>query len=134
MNILDKLEWQKITDEIKSKALTVCGKALSENIKIENNPTEIQNNLNLTDEAVKAINTLLLPPINSIGDIEEIYAQAKVSRILNEEEIIEVIKCLKTSRLNKSFFNRNSEFAPNLSNLAKDLYEEKDTLTGEPKL
>ncbi|MCR4880600.1 MAG: endonuclease MutS2 [bacterium] len=126
MNILNKLEWQKITDEIKSKALTSYGKTLSENIKIENDISKVQSTLNLTDEAVNLTNALLLPPISSINDLEEIYAQAKVTRILNEEEIIEVIKCLKISRLNKGFFNRNTELAPNLSNLAKDLYEEKE--------
>ena len=126
MDILNKLEFQKITDEVKSKALTSYGKILAENIKTENDISKIQHSLDLTDEAVRLTNAMLLPPISSIDDIEEIYSQAKISRILNEEEILEVIKCLRTSRLNKGFFARNTEFAPNLSTLAKDLYEEKD--------
>ena len=126
MKILEKLDWQKIIDEIKSKALTSYGKILSENIEINNDISKIQKNLDLTDEAVRLTNALLLPPIVSISNIEDIYQDAKISRILNEEEILEVIKCLKTSRLNKGFFNRNSEFAPNLGILAKDLYEEKE--------
>ena len=126
MDILNKLEWQKIIDEIKSKALTSYGKINAENTKIENEISKVQQNLELTDEAVKLTNALLLPPITSIDNIEDIYAQAKISRILNEEEILEIIKCLKISRLNKGFFSRNVEFAPNLANLAKDLYEEKE--------
>jgi len=126
MNILDKLEWQKITDEIKSKALTSYGKIIAENISIENNAEKIRHNLGLTDEAVKMTNALLLPPVSSIDDIEEIYKEAKISRILNEEEILEVIKCLKTSRLLKGFFARNSEFSPNLNDIAKNLFEDKD--------
>ena len=126
MKILEKLDWQKIIDEIKSKALTSYGKILSENIEINNDISKIQKNLDLTDEAVRLTNALLLPPIVSISNIEDIYQNAKIIRILNEEEILEVIKCLKTSRLNKGFFSRNSEFAPNLGILAKDLYEEKE--------
>ncbi|MCR5261410.1 MAG: hypothetical protein K6C94_06185, partial [Candidatus Gastranaerophilales bacterium] len=126
MDILNKLEWQKIIDEIKSKALTSYGKINAENIKIENEISKVQQSLDLTDEAAKLTNALLLPPISSINNIEEIFSQAKISRILNEEEILEIIKCLKTSRLNRGFFSRNAEFAPNLAFLTKDLYEEKE--------
>lgn len=126
MKILNKLDWQKIIDEIKSKALTDYGKTLAESIKIEKDINTIQHNLDLTDEAVKLTNALLLPPISSIDNIEEIFAQAKVTRMLNEEEILEVVKCLKISRLLKGFFNRNEEFSSELYLIAKDLYEEKE--------
>jgi len=126
MKILEKIEWNKILDEVQINALTQYGKILVENMPIYSDISKIQDALNLTDEAVKLTNAMLLPPINSIKNIEEILNQAKINRILNEEEIVETIKCLKISRLNKSFFSRNADVAENLSKIAIDLYDNKE--------
>ena len=125
MKILEKLEWNKIAGEVKNIALTELGKTFADDMPIYNDAQLIQQELNLTDEAVKLTNAMLLPPINSIHNIEEIFNEAKISRILNEEEIIEVIKCLKISRLIKGFFSRNADVAENLSTIAQKLFEDK---------
>ncbi len=125
MKILEKLEWNKISEEVQNNSLTQLGKIFAENMPLYDDIQKIQNELNLTDEAVKLTNSMLIPPLNSIQNIEEILNQAKINRILNEEEIIETIKCLKISRLIKGFFYRNEDAATELSKIAKDLYEDK---------
>jgi len=126
MKILEKLEWNKILDDIKNNAVTELGKILIENMPIYSDIAVIQKELNLTDEAVRLSNSMLLPPLNSIKNIEDILNNAKINRILNEEEIIETLKCLKISRLNKGFFTRNQDVAENLAEIAIDLYENRE--------
>ena len=126
MSILEKLEWNKITDEVKNFALTQSGKILSDEIPFFDDINKIEYELNLTDEAVKLTNSMLVPPINSMLNIEEIFYQAKLNRILSEDEILETIKCLKTSRLIKNFFSRNSDVAPELSKITINLFEDKE--------
>ena len=125
MNILDKLEWNKITEDIKSLALTDLGQILVDEIVLHNDINIIQEELDYTDEAVKLSNSMLFPPINSIHNIQEILKEAKIIRILSEEEILETIKCIKISRLLKGFFVRNEDVSPKLAQLAKNLFEDR---------
>lgn len=126
MKILEKLEWNKITEEVQNNAITELGKELCFSMPILNDIEKIQIELNLTDEAKKLSDSMLLPPINSINNIEKIINEAKINRILTEAEILETIKCLKISRLIKGFFSRNQDVAPNLSEIAVNLYENKE--------
>ena len=126
MKILEKLEWNKITEEVQNNAITELGKELCFSMPILNDIEKIQIELNLTDEAKKLSDSMLLPPINSINNIEKIINEAKINRILTEAEILETIKCLKISRLINGFFSRNQDVAPNLSEIAVNLYENKE--------
>ncbi|MCQ2957711.1 MAG: endonuclease MutS2 [Candidatus Gastranaerophilales bacterium] len=126
MDILEKLEWNKITNEVQSCALSQLGKTLSLEMPFFNDINKIEYELNLTDEAVKLTNSMLIPPLNSMLNIEEIFYQAKLNRILSEDEILETIKCLKMSRLIKGFFTRNADVAEELSKISKDLFEDKE--------
>ena len=126
MKILEKLEWNKIIEEVKNNALTGLGKQIAEEMPIYSQIDIIEKELELVDEAKKLTDSLLLPPLNSLQNLNEILKEAKYSRILTEEEILETIKGLKISRLNKGFFSRNEDVAPQLALIAKELYENKE--------
>jgi len=125
MKILDKLEWNKITEDVSSLALTELGKEFCYEMPLHIDTNIIQNELDLVDEAVKLSNSMLLPPINSIHNIAEVLKEARVCQILSEEEILETIKCIRISRLLKGFFSRNEDVAQELAKIAKDLFEDK---------
>lgn len=125
MKILEKLEWNKILNEIEKFALTELGKNLCANMPFYENVNAIEKELSLTDEAVKLTNSMLLPPISSISNVEEIIKEARITRILPEDEILEIVKCIKISRLLKGFFTRNEDVAEELSKIAKLLFENK---------
>ena len=110
MKILEKLEWNKILEEVQNNALTQMGKIFAVEMPLYDDVSKISYELNLTDEAVKLTNSMLLPPINSVKNIEEILNQAKINRILSEEEILETVKCLRISIIIPSVkkFNFNS--------------------------
>ena len=125
MKILDKLEWNKITEEVNTLALTELGKEFCIEMPLYTDIAKIQKELDLTDEAVRLSNSMLLPPINSINNIGEILKEAQVSRMLSEEEILETIKCIRISRLLKGFFIRNEDVAQELAQISINLFEDK---------
>ncbi len=125
MDILEKLEWNKIAKEIQNNAISQLGKSLCIDMLLYDDTEIIQNELNLTDEAVKLTNLMQIPPIKAICDIGQIFSEAKISRFLPENDILEIIKCLNVSRLTKNFFVRQEDNAKNLFQIAKDLYEDK---------
>ena len=118
MKILDKLEWNKITEDVSSLALTELGKEFCYEMPLHIDTNIIQKELDLVNEAVKLSNSMLLPPINSIHNIAEVLKEARVCQILSEEEILETIKCIKISRLLKGLFSRNEDVAQELAKIA----------------
>ena len=52
--------------------MTELGKILVENMPIYSDISVIQKELELTDEAVRLSNSMLLPPLNSIKNIEDL--------------------------------------------------------------
>ena len=65
MKILDKLEWNKITEDVSSLALTELGKEFCYEMPLHIDTNIIQKELDLVDEAVKLSNSMLLPHSSS---------------------------------------------------------------------
>lgn len=124
---LKTLEFDKIQEKISHFAKTSQSKKLSLNSKIYTEISEIKKALNFTKEAKILLDFTLDIPIGFVADINEIQKNALIS-YLNEEELVDVAKTLRSSRLVKKFITENSENTsiPQLKELSENLISAKD--------
>ena len=127
LKTLNTLEFNKIQEKVSSFAKSTQSKTLALNAKIYDNQTEIKKALNYTKEAKILLDFALDIPIGFVANISEIQKNALIS-YLSEEELIDVAKTLRSSRLVKKFLNDNSEDKkiPQLVELAENLISARD--------
>lgn len=131
MDIVSKtiktLEFDKIQEKVSYFAKISQSKNLSLNSKIYTEISEIKKALKFTKEAKKLLDLALDIPIGFVADINEIKKNALIS-YLNEEELVDVAKTLRSSRLVKKFLTENSEETetPQLKELSENLISAKD--------
>ncbi len=124
---LKTLEFDKIQEKISLFAKTSQSKELSLNAPIYSEYSEILKALTYTKEAKSLLDYAIDIPIGFVANINEIQKSAHIS-YLNEEELIDVAKTLRSSRLVKKFIQENSENAkiPQLLQLSQNLLSAKD--------
>jgi len=124
---LKTLEFDKIQEKVSGFAKTQQSKNLALDAKIYDNNTDITKALNYTKEAKILLDFALDIPIGFVANISEIQKNAQIS-YLNEEELIDVAKTLRSSRLVRKFLNDNSEDKkiPQLVSLSENLISARD--------
>ena len=90
------------------------------NAKIFDGINDIKQQLEFTKETKKILDNALDIPVEFAADIEKIEQNSLVS-YLNEEELNDIAKTLRTSRLVKKFLTENTLPDSILKNLSKDL-------------
>jgi len=123
---LKVLEWQSIVDTLKSYAVSEQGKFRCEKIAFYTNFERIKSELVLTSEAKWFLDMLLNPPMDEIFDVEEFIKLAKMHTILKSEELFNIGKTLRTSRILASFIVKNSKQSPNLCELTQKLFSDRE--------
>ena len=123
---LKVLEWQSIIDTLKSYAVSEQGKLRCEKILFYTNFEKIKLELALTSEAKWFLDMVLVPPLDEIFDVEEFVKLAKIHTILKSEELFNIGKTLRASRLLASFIIKNSKQSPNLCELAQKLFSDRE--------
>ena len=128
MNILEKsrksLEFDKIAEKLSNFAKTKQSKELCLAIMPFDDIVKIKNELQCTREAKQILDMPNDIPIEFLADIEAIKKNMGVS-YLAEEELIDVAKTLRTSRLVKKFLFDNLEESSNIRNLVQNLLVDK---------
>lgn len=128
MNILEKsrksLEFDKIAEKLSNFAKTKQSKELCLAIMPFNDIVKIKNELQCTREAKQILDMPNDIPIEFLADIEAIKKNMGVS-YLAEDELIDVAKTLRTSRLVKKFLFDNLEESSNIRNLVQNLLVDK---------
>lgn len=128
MNILEKsrksLEFDKIAEKLSNFAKTKQSKELCLAIMPFDDIVKIKNELQCTREAKQILDMPNDIPIEFLADIEAIKKNMGVS-YLAEDELIDVAKTLKTSRLVKKFLFDNLEESSNIRNLVQNLLVDK---------
>ncbi len=132
MDILSKtlktLEFDKIQEKVSLFAKCTQSKTLACNASVYGNFADITKALNYTKEAKSLLDYALDIPIGFVTEIEVIQKNALIS-YLTEEELVDVAKTLRSSRLVKKFLQTNSEQAkiPQLLALSEKLLSARDT-------
>lgn len=105
---LKSLEFDKILEQISEFCKTSQSKEFCLNAKIFDATEEIQSQLNFTKEAKYILDNTVDIPIDFVADLRRIEKNSLIS-YLSEEELNDVAKTLRTSRLVKKFISDNSQ-------------------------
>lgn len=122
---LKSLEFDKVLENLAKYAKTKQSKELCLNAKIFETPDEIKKQLEYTKEAKKILDMAVDIPVDFVADIEKTEKNALVS-YLSEEELNDIAKTLRTSRLVKKFLTENTISDTVLFNLSRNLLVDKD--------
>lgn len=119
------LEFDKVKEELskfakfkQSKTLCLCAAAYNE-------PEKIQHQINLTREAKKILDFAKDTPTEFIAEIQKIKNNLAVT-YLSEEELNDIAKTMRSSRLLKRFIIENSNDGSLLKQAAANLISEKE--------
>ncbi len=130
MNIAQKtlytLEFDKIKEELSKFAKFEQSKKLCLILNPYESTEKIKSEIELTREAKKILDMAKETPTDFIADVSKIQSNAAVS-YLEEEELIDLAKTLRSSRLLKRFILDNSEENYLLNELAQKLISDKET-------
>lgn len=130
MNIAQKtlstLEFDKIKEELSKFAKFEQSKKLCLILNPYETTEKMKSEIELTREAKKILDMVKETPTDFIADVSKIQSNAAVS-YLEEEELIDLAKTLRSSRLLKRFILDNSEENYLLNELAQKLISDKET-------
>lgn len=121
---LNTLEFDKVLQQLSIHARLKQSKDLCFNLKIFQNPLDIKQQIELTKEAKAILDIPLELPIEFVADISEIQ-KSSINSYLKEEELFDVAKSIKTSRLVKNFIKDNSSQDSLLNSLSASLFSDK---------
>lgn len=121
---LKALEFDKILEKLTSFARLKQSKQLCLKLKPYMGLSEIQTQINYTKEAKFVLDLALELPLEYVSDINGIINN--LNSYLNESEIIDVAKTIRTSRLVKNFLRENAQKEGLLNSLAIGLFSDKE--------
>lgn len=124
-NTTKTLEFDKVLDRLADFAKTEQSKFLCKNLIVHEEPVFIKEELNYTAQAKKILDEALEIPIDFVADISKIK-NSTIGSYLTEDEIIDIAKTIRTSRLVRNFIKDNVEKDSILLNLSNQLYSNKD--------
>ena len=123
---LTALEFDKITEELSKFAKFDQSRKLCLSLKPESDRNKTEQLLKFTSEAKKILDSVKETPSEFIADMGKIKSNAGVS-YLEEEELIDVAKTMRSSRLLKRFIADNTQEDSLLGGLASGLLSDKET-------
>lgn len=118
------LEFDKVKEELSKFAKFSQSKALCLRAFAYSDVEKIQNQIELTREAKKILDLAKDTPAEFIAQVGKIRANSAVS-YLSEDELNDIAKTMKSSRLLKRFIIENSEEEFLLKHLAENLIADK---------
>lgn len=123
---LDKLEFSKVLNYISKYSVTEGGKNVVNSLKPNLTLQNILNAKNLVSEAQNLLIKISSPPLEHIGDIEDVLYKSKIQGvILDSKRILEILKLAIISRTLFNFFKENLPEDSLLRELSSELFRDK---------
>jgi len=122
---INSLEFDKVLEKVSDFAKIKQSRELCLNAEIFDKLEDIKLQLQYTKEAKHLLDLVLDIPIDFVANIENIEKNALVS-YLSEEELSDIAKTLRTSRLVKKFLTENTDSESALHILSRNLLVNKD--------
>ena len=122
---LTTLELDKILQKLSNFAKIQQSKQLCINTKPFEDTNQIRQQLKLTREAKFILDLPADIPIEFVADIQKIQ-KSMTAGYLSEEELVDIAKTIRTSRIIKNFLNNNLDDSKILKTLSKDLISDKE--------
>ena len=127
MSIVQKsqkaLEYDKILAELAKFAKTEQSRKLCLDLTPFVRPEDIQAQIVLTREAKDVLDLARDIPIDKIPQFEVLRER---NEYFVEEELVDIAKAMRTSRIVRNFLKENLQFDTSMQKLADDLYSNKD--------
>ena len=123
---LEILEFDKVLTYLSAHALSKLGEKRCLEANIFEDVNTIKKELLLTTQARTILNNAINIPLENIFDIEKSLEDAKKKLRLNEEEIIDIARTLRTSRLMRNFLDDISKDFFELSQMKETLFANKE--------
>ena len=117
------LEYDKILEKLADCSKLEQSKALCLSLRPFDKREEIQNALDYTSEALKILDQAIDVPVDFVMDIQSLKNK---NEYYVEEELIDIAKTMRTSRIVRNFLKENSEYNSKLNDLAFPLYVNKE--------
>jgi DNA mismatch repair protein MutS2 len=128
MKIVEKtlkaLEFDKILEKLSLCASLKQSSLLCLRLSIYSDISQIKEQINFTKEAKNILDMALDLPLEYVAQIYEIK-KSTINSYLTEEEILDVAKTIKSSRLVKNFLKENASVEGLLNALASRLFSDK---------
>lgn len=122
---LKALEFDKIQEKLSLYSKLRQSKDLCLNMEAYSDMLSIQAQIDFTKEAKNILDLALELPLEYVAHISDIESST-INSYLKEEEILNVAKTIKTSRLVKNFLKENSTVEGRLSSLGMGLFADKE--------
>lgn len=122
---LKMLEFDKILYKLAGKAKLKQSKVMCLELLPLDDGVQIQRQIDYTKEAKVFLDRAIELPVEFVGNIESVQ-QAAQSSYLGEQEIIDVAKTVRTSRLVKNTIKQNCEEDSLLFELASNLFSDRE--------
>ena len=122
----ESLEFDKIKEELSKFAKFEQSKNLCLSMPICNDADKIKEQIKFTFEAKKILDLAKETPTEYIADIKKIQSNA-YSSYLEEQDLFDIAKTMKSSRLLKKFINENSQNDSLLHEKVISLISDKET-------
>lgn len=122
---LKALEFDKILEKLAMHARLKQSRSLCFAVSIYSDISLVQKQIDFTKEAKDILDMALELPLEYVAEIDLII-NSTINSYLNEEEIIDVAKTIRTSRLVKNFLRENAVSDGLLNSLACQLFSDKE--------
>lgn len=120
------LEFDKVLDFLSDFATSELGKNRCKTAQVYSSEDKIANELALTTEARYLLNQFLEPPFEDILDIKNSVVEAKKGLTVSADELFNIAKVLRTTRLVNSYLTRNNSLGASLSKFIDILLPQKE--------
>ena len=124
--VLEKLEFEKILNQVSKYSSTESGKNLILNLYPSSDISFITTEGILIEEAKKIINKAGHPPIDFISDLKNSLSESRIEgSILSSNKVLEILKLAKTSRLLIQFLKSELKEESKLREKLYSLFSDK---------
>ncbi len=123
---LKTLEFDRVLSFLSEFAISNKGKQRCLNSIVYDDVNTIKLQLILTSQAKEILNQAISVPLENIYEIEKSLEDAAKKVRLSEEEIINIARSLRTSRLMRNFLDDISKDNPELSSYKDNLFAKKE--------
>ncbi len=117
------LEYEKILERLAKCSKLEQSKTVCLNLKPLESPERIQEALDFTAEALHVLDFGVDIPVEFVMDISSLTLK---NEYFVEEELLDIAKTMRTSRIVRNFLKENTEFNSKLNTLAFPLYVNKE--------
>lgn len=122
---LKSLEFDKIKEKLASYTKLKQSKDICLNLSIYSDIYSIEKQVKLTKDAKDILDVPLELPLGYVVNVDDILSST-LNSYLNEEEILNVAKTIRTSRLVRNFLKENAPTDGHLNELGVGLFSDKE--------